>query len=280
VAAEDHCNGPQGDSVVPEGRAPADLYAGLSGAQVRLKSQLVAMRPELAAGGFPRDDGTVQFYTRVNALLSVDMTLLDFGAGRGRQFDIPDAGYREAIQKFQGKVAKVIGVDVYDGIQHHPHLDERHVIDPGAALPLQSGTIDIVVADWVFEHLENPDQFAREMERIVRPGGWVCARTVNRWGYVGIGARIIPNSVHARIVRRLIPVARSADVFPVHYRANSLRDIQRSFSTQNWENFSYLVNTTPRYYASSRTLFRMMELYQKFTPYKLGVDLFIFLRRR
>jgi len=273
-------NAPQDDHVAPKGRAPVDLYAGLSPATVRLKSQLVAMRPELAAGGFPRDDGTVQFYTRVNALLSIDMTLLDYGAGRGRQFDMPDAGYREAIQKFQGKVAKVIGVDVYDGIYHHPFLDERHVIDPGDALPFSPGTIDIVVADWVFEHLENPDQFAGEMERIVRPGGWVCARTVNRWGYIGIGARIIPNSVHAWAVRKLIPIARSEDVFPVRYRANSLRDIRRCFIRQNWEDFSYLVNTTPRYFANSRALFRAMELYQKFAPYRLGVDLFVFLRRR
>lgn len=39
--------------------------------------------PEVSAGGFTRMDGTVEFYTRVNALLRPDMTVLDFGAGRG-----------------------------------------------------------------------------------------------------------------------------------------------------------------------------------------------------
>ena len=28
-------------------------------------------------------DGTIEFYTRVNMLLESDMTVLDFGAGRG-----------------------------------------------------------------------------------------------------------------------------------------------------------------------------------------------------
>ena len=267
---------PQDDVPAPKRQAPLDVSAE----RLRLKSLLAAMRPEFRAGRFPRDDSTVQFYTRVNALLSPHMILLDYGAGRGRQFDVPDAAYPEAIQKFQGKVARVIGVDVHDGIHLHPYLDERYVVRLGEALPLSRGTVDIVVADWVLEHLENPGQFLEEMERVVKPGGWVCARTVNRWGYVGIGARLLPNSVHDRVARKLIPVARSEDVFPVHYRLNSLRDIRRRFSPKRWVDCSYLVNPTPRYFANSRLLFGVIELYQKIIPYRLSTDLFVFVRRR
>ena len=54
------------------------------------------MRPEVAAGGFPRDDSTIYFFTRVNALLEPHMTVLDFGAGRGHLFHHPRGalGYR------------------------------------------------------------------------------------------------------------------------------------------------------------------------------------------
>lgn len=34
---------------------------------------------------------------------------------------------------------------------------------PGDTLPLPSNSIDLVVADWVVEHLEDPGQFADEM---------------------------------------------------------------------------------------------------------------------
>jgi SAM-dependent methyltransferase len=238
------------------------------------------MRPERAAGGFARDDDAIEFYTRVNALLSPKTILVDFGAGRGRQFDVPDPGYAQVLQNFQGKVAKVIGVDVHEGILNHPHLDERHVVAPGDVLPIPTGTIDIVVADWVFEHLENPPEFVREMERILAPGGWICARTVNKWGYVGIGARLLPNRVHRSLVRRLIPVARAEDVFPTVYRLNSLRDIRRWFPQDTWEDCSYLTNPTPRYFANSRFLFRITELCQKIVPYSLHTDLLVFIRRR
>lgn len=249
-------------------------------ARSRLIALLSAMRPERTAGGFPRDDGTVQFYTRVNALLTSGMTLLDYGAGRGRQFDVPDPAYAQVLQRFQGRVAKVIGVDVHSGIHDHPYLDERYVIRPGEPVPIPPGTIDIVIADWVLEHLDNPAQFVKEMERLVRPGGWVCARTINRWGYVGIGARLLPNRIHRRLVRALIPVARSEDVFPTVYRLNSLGDIRRYFSPSIWADCSYLVNTTPRYFGSSRFLFRATELYQMIVPYRLSTDLFVFLRRQ
>jgi SAM-dependent methyltransferase len=254
---------------------PSDL----TGARERLAAILQLERPERRAGGFTRDDSTVQFYSRVNALLFSDATLLDFGAGRGRQFDIPDRGYAEELQKFQGKIRKVIGTDVHDGIRDHPYLDERHVTPPGTSLPLQAATVDIVVADWVLEHLENPSEFVREMDRVLKPGGWICARTVNRYGYVATGARIIPNSLHGRIVRKLIPVSRLDDVFPTYYRLNSLKDIRRWFPAEQWEDCSYVLNTTPRYFGSSRILFQLTDLYQKLIPSRFSTDLFVFIRR-
>lgn len=36
---------------------------------------------EVGAGGFTSLDGTIEFYTRINALLTPDMTILDFGGG-------------------------------------------------------------------------------------------------------------------------------------------------------------------------------------------------------
>ena len=251
-----------------------------SAARARLIRLLTAMRPERSAGGFPRDDGTIEFYTRVNALLNHNMTLLNYGAGRGAPFDVPDPGLHQALQQFQNRVAKVIGVDIDEGIHDHPYLDERHVIRANEQLPIPSGTIDIVIADWVVEHLESPAQWVGEMERVLVRSGWLCARTVNRWGYVGFGARLLPNWLHARLVSKLIPVARSVDVFPTVYRLNSLADLKRWFSTDLWENCSYLVNSTPRYFGDSRLLFRAIELYQKIVPYHFRTDLFMFMRRR
>jgi hypothetical protein len=44
---------------------------------------LVKHYPEVAFGGFTKVDGTIAFYSRVNAVIDVSSTVIDFGCGRG-----------------------------------------------------------------------------------------------------------------------------------------------------------------------------------------------------
>jgi SAM-dependent methyltransferase len=239
-------------------------------------------RPEIAAGGFARDHGGIHFFTRVNALLSPHMTVLDFGAGRGTVFhhDSIHSNFYQDLVRMQGKVNRVIGVDVDRGINEHPFLDERHIVATDEQLPLPDGSIDLVVSDWVFEHIGDPGHFSTEMWRILRTGGWLCARTVNRWGYVGIGARLIPNTAHKSFLKKLWPERFEVDVFPTTYRLNSLSDLRKFFPAVRWESYSYLNNITPKYFGKSGALFYLISLYQKFVPYCFSTDLLVFLRKR
>lgn len=241
---------------------------------------LQEMRPECAAGIFARDDGGVAFYTRVNSLLKPEMVLIDLGAGRGTVFHSGHFGFYEKLAKFQGKVKHVIGLDVDEAISDHPFLDERHVIAADGVLPVPYNSADIIVSDWVFEHVQNPEPFARELSRVLKPGGWLCARTPNRWGYVGIGARVVPNRLHTRILRHLSPSRHDVDVFPVVYRLNTKRDIQKYFPQNTWVNYSYFSNPTPKYFGPSRFLFKLFEIYQNVAPHALKTDLIVVLKKR
>src|SRR5947209_4817367 len=100
---------------------------------------------ETGAGGFTRVDGSIAFYTRINALLEQSMVVLDLGAGRGAFFD-GTSRYRRDLLKLQGKVAKVIGIDVDRAILAHPALDDAMVYD-GGRLPLSDQSVDMVVSD-------------------------------------------------------------------------------------------------------------------------------------
>src|SRR5215813_12598009 len=102
---------------------------GLSGGEGCMAAEMAKLYPEIKAGGFARNNGGVQFHSRVNALLEPDMTVVDLGAGRGTVFHTGVDSYYERLLRLQGKVARVIGIDVDDGIVDHPYLDERHVIE-------------------------------------------------------------------------------------------------------------------------------------------------------
>jgi 2-polyprenyl-3-methyl-5-hydroxy-6-metoxy-1,4-benzoquinol methylase len=96
-------------------------------------------------------------------------TLADVGCGGGDLWPL----LRDTFQK-------CVGLDAvrYEGL---PADVEFRAIDlDSGALPVADASVDAAVAIEVVEHLENPRAFARELARIVRPGGWVVLTTPNQ----------------------------------------------------------------------------------------------------
>jgi len=94
------------------------------------------------------------------------------------------------------------------------------------AIPYPDGFFDAAVSRCVLEHLQSPIEAFRELRRVLKPGGLFALLTPNRWDYVSLCAKLIPNRLHARLVRRL-ESRQETDTFPTFYRANSARDISR-----------------------------------------------------
>lgn len=235
--------------------------------------------PEAAAGGFSRVDGTVDFYTRVAALLRPDMVVVDFGAGRGAFLD-QEPGYRRDLQNLQGRVAKLIGVDIDPVVENHPALDESIVYAPGEAIPLRDQSVNLIVSDFTFEHIEDPGQVASELTRILRPGGWICARTPNRYGYIALAARMVPNRMHTRILARVQPARLGQDVFPTFYRLNTPRQLRTFFPPSGFELLTYTVNSEAAYFGNSLVAWRAVHDISKLLPEALGAQLMVFIRKR
>ncbi|GLS28616.1 Methyltransferase domain-containing protein [Mesorhizobium albiziae] len=237
-------------------------------------------RPETAAGGYTRDDEAIEFYTRINALVRPDMVVVDLGAGRGSRHDSDSAEFRKRFCSFQGRVKRVIGLDVDPVVLSHPHLDEVHVIEPGGRLPLGDSSVDIVICEWVIEHVEHPDEFAREIHRVLKPGGWLCALTPNRLGYVGIGNRFVPAAVKDRLMRQVWPERPKEDAFPTFYRMNSLSSIRQAFEEEDWSHHGYISNGTPKYHGGTAIGFAFVSLLQWFTPPAMRTNLMVLSQKR
>jgi len=243
-------------------------------------SKLARLYPEIAAGGFSRVDGTVSFYARVNALLSPDMSVLDYGAGRGQQLQETDAPFRTGLTRLQGKVEKVVGVDIDSAVLENPFMDEKHIIKLGEPLPFPDASFDLVLADWVLEHVDNPDQFAAEVRRVLKPGGWFCARTPNRWGLTGLGTNLIPNSLHTRLLSRLQQERDAVDVFPTTYKLNTRGRLRRYFQADQWRDCSYIANGDPPYVQRSVAAMHMVNLAWRLLPSSFHTVFNIFMQKQ
>lgn len=245
-------------------------------AQHRLEARVFA---EAAVSGFPHIDQEVAFFTQVAALLRPDDVLLDFGAGRGEFMDTDPSVYRRWIQNFRGRCAHVDGCDPDPAVLANPTLDAAQVIAPGAPLPYPDGRFDLIVSRYVFEHIADPAWAARELLRVLKPGGWICAMTPNKWGYVALASRLTPNRLHARALGRVQPGRLDKDVFPTVYKLNRPGAVRRHFGPQA-ELFHYSTSAVPSYHFGSVLLFRLLRLVHRLTPPPFDVGLRLFIRKR
>lgn len=235
--------------------------------------------PEVAAGGFSRIDGTVAFYVRVNALVSSSSVVVDFGAGRGRFMDDPVA-YKRDMRRLQGRVQRVIGLDVDDAVLQNATVDESHVISDGEPLPVADESVDLVVSDFTFEHVADPEWLAAELSRILKPGGWICARTPNKYGYVSVFARLVPNSLHVAVLRIVQPHKKSIDTFPTRYRLNTRRELRRHFPEQRFDHIVFEHDAQPAYVANWTFGWRVGLFLTRILPRRFYTMLFVFLRKK
>ncbi len=192
------------------------------------RSILRTMYPEMDAGGFARSDGSVAFYTRVHALLTADDVVLDFGAGRGRFNDTAPA-YSRALQDLRPHVSRVIGVDPDPAVHQNATVHEARVMPDVSTVPVDSLSVDVVVTNWVFEHVTDPAAVAAELDRVLKPGGLICARTPNRWGHWAVGARLVSNRAHDRLLSWMGTRREGRDIFPTRYLMNTPRALRALF---------------------------------------------------
>ncbi len=175
----------------------------------RHKPEIVYERlfPERRFTSFFRRQIRFVFFSILADIITPESVVLDFGAGRGKHVE-NEYGHMGRLVNFRGRVKKVIGIDPDEAVFANPTLDEALRMDPDGAIPLPDASVDVVVSCAVLEHVSNPKKTASEITRVLKPGGWFCAYTPNKWGYVGICVRMVPNALHARMVKHANPTRR------------------------------------------------------------------------
>jgi ubiquinone/menaquinone biosynthesis C-methylase UbiE len=155
--------------------------------------------------------------------------------GCGHQILPPWRSAQEA--EIAGIPAIVVGVDYsLSSLSKHRNISYR-VKGDITELPFKNCSFDLATANMVLEHLDRPDVQFREIARVLKPGGIFLIHTPNVFGYATIAARAIPKFARRKLVR-FLEGRGEEDVFPTHYRANSMRRIEHlaqgsGFSVRN-----------------------------------------------
>ena len=247
---------------------------------MRKRDVLAALYPERRIAGFSRNDQRITFFNQVNALIRPEMSVLDYGAGRGKWAELEE-GYKLALTTLRGKCRRVVGVDVDEAVLENRLVDESFVTNGTDPLPFEDESFDLILSWAVFEHISNPEFAAAELTRILKPGGWICAWTPSKWSYFAICARFVPQEHHAPLVKWMGSRRRGEeDVFPTVYKMNTLRAIDRLFPRATYENCSYYYNGPPAYHANRWLLAAAWRFWMWLLPPMFAQQMHIFLRKK
>ncbi len=234
--------------------------------------------PESKFGGFTDIDGTITFYTRVNALIDRSFVVLDVGCGRG-YYNENQTPVRRNLRMLKGKANKIIGIDVDKKAQSNPFIDQFILINDDK-WTIDTNSIDLILCDNVLEHIEKTDIFFTEASRVLKTGGYICIRTPNSFSYIALFSKLIPNRHHSKITQIVQNERKEDDVFPTYYRCNTIWKIRSMLNKYGYDQIVYGYEAEPSYLSFSKIVYMLGVLHQKFALRCLRASIFAFGRKK
>ena len=161
----------------------------------------------------------VELYDWIHELVPAEAHVLDLGAGGG----VSD------MRNLKPHFANVCAVDIDPIVLDNQCAHEAKQLNEDCTIPYPDESFDAAMSDYVFEHLEVPEDSLREMARVLKPGGKFFYRTVNRWHYLCILGRCMPKKCSAYLADRLgHQPTEAAKTHETWYRLNSKTQISRA----------------------------------------------------
>lgn len=178
-------------------------------------------------------------------------TLLDLGAG---------AGIVEAMN-FKNECREVVGVDLDPRVTSNPFLHKGIEAD-ASNLPLPDAYFDVVIADNVMEHIDDPEKTLTEIARVLKPGGSFFFKTPNKYHYMPVIANMTPHWFHAWV--NGVRGRDAVDTFPTRYKLNSKRSVKRLSQKVGFEVKTVtLIEGRPEYLRFSSVTYLIGMLYER-----------------
>jgi ubiquinone/menaquinone biosynthesis C-methylase UbiE len=132
-------------------------------------------------------------------------------------------------------------------------------------LPFTAEYFDLVLSDFVLEHVEQPEPFLREVNRVLKPGCSFFFRTPNRNHYIAMAARATPHWFHEMVANRARSMSAEAhEPWPAYYRLNSRTQIRRAAIASGFTEIEFrMYEAEPSYLVFHEAAFAIGTAYER-----------------
>ena len=199
-------------------------------------------------------DGTSRFSAFIRGRLQPGFRVLDLGAGAGKAGPI----------NLRGDVRSIIGVDSDSYIKENANIDHG-VIGLAEDLPFRADSFDLIVSDWVVEHLAEVEEVASEVFRVMRSGGVFAFRTGNVRHYSYAIAAATPYWFHRLMANKVRGLSGdNGDPHATYYRMNTRRAVRQCLTRAGFvEEELLMVEPEPSYLMFSVPSFLLGVAYER-----------------
>lgn len=198
------------------------------------------------------------FLKILSDLLEEDSVVLDAGCGH-------EGVFSKSKLNCKARRKTVIGVDY--GSVRNPYMDEQYTADL-AAIPFPNNTFDIIVSEWVAEHMAEPVKVFAEFNRVLKDGGHVVFLTPNKNNPLVWLGGAIPSAFKDWLLKTILR-KEEEDLFPVYLKLNTPAAIQRHAKTVGFEKVFLETYPNPEYFAwNSGLLWFVLRLEQQITNWQ------------
>jgi len=166
---------------------------------------------------------SMQIYcNELESLIRPGTHWLDLGCGR-RTLPVY---FQEVERRLIERCEIVVGIDGdFRSLSENSSLLYR-VKGEATRLPFRDHSFDVVSANMVLEHLEDPVASFKELRRVLRPGGLILVHTPNILSFWPLVAKLTPEFIKKPLVGR-VEGRTEENIFKTHYRANTARKIRK-----------------------------------------------------
>ena len=142
-------------------------------------------------------------------------------------------GEQAHAEPFFKRAGEVIGIDKIEPERVPSYLDQFLRADL-IRLPLPDSFFDVIVAEWVFEHLQKPEAVLNEFKRILKPGGKIIFMTTNINSFLGTISLMTPTFFH-KFTKKVFLGIKESDTFPTKYKINTPKKVEKIFKSAGYE---------------------------------------------
>lgn len=197
-------------------------------------------------------NATIAYRKLVSHLIRPGMTILHAGCGWDRN----------EITRPWRESCRVVGVDLDERVASKFHSEFHHC--SVAALPFPDSTFDIVVSEYVWEHLDDPAGAFREIARALKSGGKLVVLTPCKWSYKGLAAWLLPFRFHIWMGNIRYGLGHDPDMYPTRYRCNTQPAFRRYAGKYGFEMLctDYVTNG-PTWFERVPFLFELLDNFHR-----------------